>query len=218
VIHFPPLPLRISRETFSLQTDAIGLTALALVMIAWVIFGLAFVLRHQLNKSRSKPDESGATYGPESKWGIALQSVAFAAIWLTPRHDWWELPPSQAGEIAVAVVAVLLAYSSALLSLRAVQTLGKQWTYQARVLKDHDLITQGPYSLVRNPIYLGMFGMILGTGLVFSRWWLALIAIVFFLVGNQIRIRAEEKLLRESFGAKFDEYAARVPAFIPFIG
>ena len=117
----------------------------------------------------------------------------------------------------MAAVAVLLAYSSALLSLRAVQTLGKQWTYQARILKDHDLITQGPYSIVRNPIYLGMFGMILSTALVFSRWWLTLIAIVFFLVGVQIRIRTEEKLLRETFGAKFDEYAARVPAFIPFI-
>ena len=201
-----------------MTTDAIGLTALALVMIAWIIFGLAFVLRHQINKSHSKGDESGAKYGPESKWGIALESVAFAAIWLTPRHNWWALPPSQTAEIAVAVIAVVLAYASAFLCLRAVQTLGKQWTYQARVLKDHDLITQGPYSIVRNPIYLGMFGMILSTGLVFSHWWLALIAIVFFLVGNQIRIRAEEKLLREAFGQKFDDYAARVPAFIPFIG
>jgi protein-S-isoprenylcysteine O-methyltransferase Ste14 len=186
-------------------------------MIAWLIFGLAFVLRRQINKRNSKVDEADAKYEPESKWGIALQSVAFAAIWLTPRHNWWALPPSQAGEIAVAVIAVMLAYASALFSLRAVQTLGKQWTYQARVLKDHDLITQGPYSIVRNPIYLGMFGMILSTGLVFSHWYLALIAIVFFLVGNQIRIRAEEKLLRETFGKKFDDYAARVPAFIPFI-
>lgn len=199
-----------------MQTDSIGLTALALVMIAWVIFGLAFVLRRQINKSQPKSDESGAKYGPESKWGIALQSVAFAAIWLTPRHSWWALPPSQTTEIVVAAIAVLLAYASAFLSLRAVQTLGKQWTYQARVLKDHDLITQGPYSIVRNPIYLGMFGMILSTGLVFSHWWVTLIAIVFFLVGNQIRIRAEEKLLRESFGQKFDDYAARVPAFVPF--
>jgi protein-S-isoprenylcysteine O-methyltransferase Ste14 len=200
-----------------LQTDAIGLTALSLVMIAWLIFGLAFVLRRQINQSQSKGDEAGAKYGPESKWGIALQSVAFPAIWLTPRHNWWALPPSQAGEIAVAVVAVVLAYSSAFLSLRAVQTLGKQWTYQARVLKGHDLITQGPYSIVRNPIYLGMFGMLLSTVLVFSHWYLALIAIVFFLAGNQIRIRAEEKLLREIFGKKFEDYAARVPAFIPFI-
>ena len=199
-----------------MQTDSIGLTTLALVMIAWVIFGLAFVLRRQINKSQPQSDDAGAKYGPESKWGIALQSVAFAAIWLTPRHNWWALPPSQTAEIVVAAVAVVLAYASAFLSLRAVQTLGKQWTYQARVLKDHDLITQGPYSIVRNPIYLGMFGMILSTGLVFSHWWLALIAIIFFLVGNRIRIRAEEKLLRESFGKKFDDYAARVPAFIPF--
>ena len=199
-----------------MQTDAIGLTALALVMIAWLIFGLAFVLRRQLSKSQPKADEAGAKYGSESKWGIAMQSVAFAAIWLTPRHNWWALPPSQTAEIAVAVIAVVLAYASAFLSLRAVQTLGKQWTYQARVLKDHELITQGPYSHVRNPIYLGMFGMILSTGLAFSHWWLALIAIVFFLVGNHIRIRAEETLLRESFGEKFDDYAARVPAFLPF--
>jgi protein-S-isoprenylcysteine O-methyltransferase Ste14 len=200
-----------------LETDAIGLTALALVLIAWLIFGLAFVLRRQINKSHAKADETDAKYGPESKWGIALQSVSFAAIWLTPRKNWWALPPSQTAEIAVAVIAVVLAYASALLSLRSVQTLGKQWTYQARVLKDHDLITQGPYSIVRNPIYLGMFGMILSTGLVFSHWYLAVIAIVFFLIGNQIRIRAEEKLLRETFGTKFDDYAARVPAFFPFI-
>jgi protein-S-isoprenylcysteine O-methyltransferase Ste14 len=68
---------------------------------------------------------------------------------------------------------------------------------------------------VRNPIYLGMFGIILGTGLVFSRWWTLLTALIFFLVGNQIRIRAEEKLLRETFGAQFDDYARRVPAFFP---
>jgi len=203
-------------ELVALQTDAIGLTALALVMIAWIIFGFAFALRRLMYKSQSNGDEAGAKYGPESKWGIALQSVAFAAIWLTPRHHWWALPPSETGEIVVAVIAVVLAYASALLSVRAVQTLGKQWTYQARVLKDHDLVTQGPYSIVRNPIYLGMFGMILSTGLVFSRWWHVLIAIVFFLVGNHIRIRAEEKLLRETFGKKFDDYAARVPAFIPF--
>jgi len=38
---------------------------------------------------------------------------------------------------------------------------------------------------------------------------------VFFLIGNQIRIRAEEKLLRETFGSQFDDYARRVPAFFP---
>ena len=97
------------------------------------------------------------------------------------------------------------------------QTLGKQWTYAARVIKGHQLITQGPYKLVRNPIYLGMFGLMLSTCFVYSRWWSGLGAIVLFLIGNHVRISTEERLLRETFGDQFDEYARRVPAFIPQI-
>ncbi|MGC1904922.1 MAG: isoprenylcysteine carboxylmethyltransferase family protein [Candidatus Acidiferrum sp.] len=194
-----------------METDAVGLTALVLVFIAWLVFGITFLIRKKLDG----PNPDVAKYGPASKWGIGLQSIAFAVIWMIPRPHWWPFRASLAGEVILAVVAVVLAYASSLFCLRSVQTLGKQWTYQARLLKGHELITQGPYSIVRNPIYLGMFGMILGTGLVFSRWWMALIAIFFFLIGNQIRIRAEEKLLRESFGEKFDDYARRVPAFFP---
>jgi protein-S-isoprenylcysteine O-methyltransferase Ste14 len=99
--------------------------------------------------------------------------------------------------------------------MRAIQTLGKQWTYEARVIKGHELITGGPYAIVRNPIYLGMFGLMVSIGLVFATWWALLIAVVLFLIGNQIRIRAEERLLRETFGSQFDDYARRVPAFFP---
>lgn len=40
----------------------------------------------------------------------------------------------------------------------------------ARVIKGHELITQGPYAVVRNPIYFGMFGLVIETGLAFARW------------------------------------------------
>jgi protein-S-isoprenylcysteine O-methyltransferase Ste14 len=193
-----------------LETDAVGGTALTLVFIAWLVFGITFLIR----KKRNGPNPDVAKYGPKSKWGIGLQSIAFAVIWMIPRLHWRVFRASLAGEVILAFVAVVLAYAGSLFCLRTVQTLGKQWTYQARVFKDHELITQGPYSIVRNPIYLGMFGMILGTGLVLSRWWMALIAIFFFLIGKQIRIRAEEKLLRESFGEKFDDYARRVPSLL----
>jgi len=108
-----------------------------------------------------------------------------------------------------------LTWGGGLLCVSAIRTLGKQWTYRARVIEGHELVTQGPYSFVRNPIYLGMFGAIVGAGLVFSRWWTLSTAVVIFLVGNWIRIRAEEKLLREAFGAKFDDYARQVSAFFP---
>jgi protein-S-isoprenylcysteine O-methyltransferase Ste14 len=111
-----------------------------------------------------------------------------------------------------------LGFASCWLSIRAVQTLDKQWTYAARVIKGHELhelITQGPYGVVRNPIYLGMFGLMFSTCLAYSHWWSALAAIVLFLIGNHIRIRTEEQLLSETFGDQFNEYARSVPAFIP---
>jgi len=117
--------------------------------------------------------------------------------------------------MALAAAAIRLANASCWLCLLAVQPPGKQWTYAAHVIKGHELITQGPYGVVRNPIYLGMFGLILSRCLAFSRWWSGLAAIVLFLIGNRIRIHTEEQLLRETFGDQFDEYARRVPAFVP---
>ncbi|MFS8084040.1 MAG: methyltransferase, partial [Acidobacteriota bacterium] len=99
----------------------------------------------------------------------------------------------------------------------AIRTLGKQWSLAARVLEGHKLVTEGPYRIVRNPIYTAMFGMLLATGVAISHWSGLLIAIIVFAIGTVIRVHSEEKLLREAFGAEFEAYAQRVPAVVPFI-
>jgi protein-S-isoprenylcysteine O-methyltransferase Ste14 len=62
-----------------------------------------------------------------------------------------------------------------------------------------------------------MFGLLLATGLTMSRWTTLLVASAVFVAGTLIRIRSEEKLLRQAFGAAFEEYAREVPALIPGI-
>lgn len=123
------------------------------------------------------------------------------------------MPPTV--EIALAIVTMAIALFSSWLSLAAVRALGKQWALVARVVEGHKLITGGPYRRVRNPIYLGMFGMMLATGLAFSTWWMLPVAAVIFLLGTTIRVRREERLLRETFGEEFELYAQRVPALFP---
>jgi protein-S-isoprenylcysteine O-methyltransferase Ste14 len=192
-----------------IRTDAIGLTALILVVLSWIIFGIIFATRKKPAKATEARREPGA------KWGIVLQGCGFALVWSIRREYWWPFSDWIAAELTLAAVAVVLAYLSNWLCLRAVETLGKQWTYAARVVEGHELITHGPYAVVRNPIYLGMFGLMVATGLVLSAWWALLLAIFLFLIGNRIRIQAEGKLLRETFGIKFDVYARQVPAFFP---
>ena len=51
--------------------------------------------------------------------------------------------------------------------------------------------------------------------MVFAGWWTLLAAMFFFFAGNHLRNRTEEKLLRETFGFRFEDYARRFPAFFP---
>jgi protein-S-isoprenylcysteine O-methyltransferase Ste14 len=99
----------------------------------------------------------------------------------------------------------------------AARHLGKQWALAARLVEGHKLIQDGPYRFVRNPIYTGMFGMLLATGLATTRWIPLLVAITLFSVGTYIRVQIEQRLLRQAFGQEFEAYAQKVPALIPGI-
>jgi protein-S-isoprenylcysteine O-methyltransferase Ste14 len=189
--------------------------AFAVVMTSWFAFAavfLAFLIRR---KAPAGPDRKRE---PASIVGIVLQGVSYSMVWSVHRPRFTPIAGlGKSFEIATAVLAMVLAISSVWFVSAAVRALGKQWSLAARVLEGHRLITQGPYNIVRNPIYTGMFGMLLATGLAVSHWIGLLIAIVVFAVGTTVRVSSEEKLLRETFGEEFEAYARRVPAVVPFL-
>ncbi len=63
-----------------------------------------------------------------------------------------------------------MAVGSTWFCFAAARALGRQWALVARVIEGHELIRQGPYGVVRNPIYLAMLGMLVATGLAVSHW------------------------------------------------
>jgi protein-S-isoprenylcysteine O-methyltransferase Ste14 len=149
-----------------------------------------------------------------------MQGAAYGFVWLNPllrKANSPEQSGSQAMEWALAVLAVSIAVASVWLVNSAARRLGKQWALAARLVEGHELIQDGPYRFVRNPIYTGMFGMLVATGLAAARWRDLLIAIMLFVAGTYIRIRSEERLLRQAFGSEFEVYARNVPALIPGI-
>jgi protein-S-isoprenylcysteine O-methyltransferase Ste14 len=184
----------------------------AVMMAAWFAFGILFFARKK------------APAAPESKrertaiLGIVLQGASYGIAWSVHRPFFSPIVAlSKAFEIGLGVFTMLVAGGSVWFVSSAIKTLGKQWSLAARLIEGHKLITEGPYRLVRNPIYTGMFGMLLATGLAVSHWLGLLIAIIVYAVGTVVRVRSEEKLLRGAFGAEFDSYARRVPAVVPFV-
>jgi protein-S-isoprenylcysteine O-methyltransferase Ste14 len=186
--------------------------AFAVVIFSWCVFVVVFLVqRKPASAPDSKRDRSSIP-------GIVLQGLSYAIVWSIKRTAFTSIiSASKAFEIVIAVLTIVLAIGSVWFVSAAVRALGKQWSIGARLLEGHKLITQGPYNVVRNPIYTGMLGMLLATGLAISHWLALAMAIVVFAIGTTIRVRSEEKLLRGAFGAEFEKYAREVSAVIPFL-
>jgi protein-S-isoprenylcysteine O-methyltransferase Ste14 len=152
----------------------------------------------------------------KSMLGLLLQSAGYliCLVLLRPVFS----PPfsmSRMSERVLAVLTAALALGSTYFCYVAARALGRHWALMARVIKGHQLVRTGPYAVVRNPIYLAMLGVVIATGLAFSYWQALVPAVVVYLAGTAIRIRAEEKLLGAAFGSEFADYRRRVPALLP---
>jgi len=192
--------------------DPVVLAAFAAVMVCWLIFGVVFLLR-TLEQPR---DLRETRRNPRATAGMFVQAVSYGLMWGFPRRSLRPIVSMPLWlDIVIGAIAVVIAAASVWLVVAAVRALGRQWALRARLVEGHELITSGPYALVRNPIYTGMFGMLVATGLLVTRWPALLAAMPIFLAGTVIRVRSEETLLRGAFGADFDAYTRRVPALIP---
>jgi protein-S-isoprenylcysteine O-methyltransferase Ste14 len=72
------------------------------------------------------------------------------------------------------------------------------------------LLTSGPFSITRNPIYLANTLLLFGVGLVSGNWWFLPISIVAAFVTQKIAIEFEEKILAEKFGRRYRDYSKKV--------
>ena len=182
------------------------------VVAAWFAFGAVFLLR------RRSPASPERVRDPMGTVGIVLQGVGFGIVWSLRRPLGFPLLEAPIPVLAgLAVFAVALAAASVALTLWSVRTLGRQWALAARLVEGHELVTGGPYRYVRNPIYAGMLGMLLATGLAESSARGLVLGTIVFLAGTIVRIRAEERLLRTAFGETWQAWAGRTPALLPGI-
>jgi len=79
----------------------------------------------------------------------------------------------------------------------------------------NSLNTDGMYSIVRNPLYLGNYVMILGVMMFFGLWWVPVVYTIVFWWYYRLIVAAEEAFLQATYGAEYQDYTRRVPAFIP---
>jgi protein-S-isoprenylcysteine O-methyltransferase Ste14 len=77
------------------------------------------------------------------------------------------------------------------------------------------LVIQGPYRLVRNPMYVAVLAVLVGEAWLFHSWLLIGYALVFWSVVHTFVVFVEEPGLQEQFGAEYERYRRAVPRWLP---
>ncbi|HXA55467.1 MAG TPA: isoprenylcysteine carboxylmethyltransferase family protein [Solirubrobacteraceae bacterium] len=115
----------------------------------------------------------------------------------------------------VQALGVVLFLAGLGLAVWARVHLGRNWGMPMTRKDEPELVTSGPYRLVRHPIYSGILLGVLGTALATNLYWLIGLVVMgaYFIYSA----RVEEKLMSASFPTAYRSYRASSKMLIPFV-
>ena len=184
-----------------------------------VFFGSVLAITIYLMKKDPKLLERRVRGGPSAekeKSQQVIQSIAgiaFIAIFLISALD------HRFGWSAVSLFIVLVGDVLVALGLLVVFLVFRENTFTSATIEiatDQKVISTGPYSLVRHPMYSGAFIMLLGVPIALGSWW-GLLAVIPLILVIVARLFDEEKFLAQSL-VGYPEYLNRVLyRLIPFV-
>ena len=151
-----------------------------------------------------------------SLWFYLLTSILFFALCI---WGWKPLPLTMALPIRSTLLALgsLLYFPCVTLVLWARLALGKNYFASTglgvQLFAGHQLVTRGPFAIVRHTMYVGLILSAFGSLLIYHTW--TTLCFACFVPFILVRARREETALAMEFGENWREYCTRVPPFIP---
>ncbi len=173
---------------------------------AWWVFEAVMNVRQwrRAGRSLSRDPTYVLVYVCVAASVIAAQVLGRRGGLLWPGGLVW---PVAAGLTLIVACVALRAWS--------IITLGRFFQYSIGIQPGHTVVTTGPYRFVRHPSYTGLALGVIGYALACGDVWSLLAAAALAGLGLTVRIRVEERQLRESLGADYEAFAASRKRLIP---
>ena len=142
--------------------------------------------------------------------GVMYLPILYAA---TSKLSFADYPSNRWAFGAGAVFVVLWLW----LFHRSHADLGTNWSITLEVRENHSLVTNGVYSRLRHPMYAALFCHAIAQALLLANWIAGPAMIVAFGLLFALRLGPEERMMRDTFGAEYANYAARTKRLVPGI-
>ena len=177
---------------------------------------LLTVTRRSRSRTGTKQDRSTLRV----LWVVIMVSVT-AGVYVAARST-----SLRAGSLSVfalphgqmfALVGVVLFVAGLLLRWWAIITLGRFFTVDVTIEKDHELVERGPFRVVRHPSYTGVLLAFVGFALTLRNWAALLIILVPIFAAFIRRMNVEEEALSRALGSRYADYMRRTKRLVPFV-
>lgn len=217
--------LMIIAPAFSIFLSLLGLETLEKNFLGWflLIFGIAFpaggVIYYFIRREPFWQSANGGKAAREEKGDRSFWLIlpGFLVTIFAPPLEWMYLPGILPRALWMQIAGLALILAAMALRIWARAHIRGLYSGHVEVQADHHLVQTGPYRFVRHPGYTGFLLMALGLCLGYASL-IGLCAIpVLLLPGLAYRMRVEERLLIEKFGAEYQAYIDRTRRLIPFV-
>ena len=180
--------------------------------VLWIGFWL-YWLTSALRAKRSVRDQS--YWISQAAWRLVIIFLVVLILKVPELRRFFLEGQLFPANLAIESAGVLLCAVGMAFAVWARVHIGKNWGMPMSIREEPELVTSGPYQLVRHPIYTGIMAALLGTALVVSKIWLLIIVVSFpYFIYSAIK---EEKLMTRQFPEQYPEYKKRSKMLVPFL-
>lgn len=183
--------------------------------LAWklgLIFLVSEILLTLTRRSRSKTGtkQDRSTLG--MIWLVIAVSVT-AGVFVAQNFRAAALPHGP----MLAIASVWLFVAGLMLRWWAIISLGRFFTVDVTIEKDHELVERGPFRMVRHPSYTGVLLAFVGLALSLCNWAALVVILVPISAAFIRRMNVEEDALLRALGTRYAEYMQRTKRLVPLI-